>query len=128
MNPKTHIEFYKSLGHLFYAIAAIDNDIKDEEINTLKAIIESDWLTSNEASNYIFETFRQLQHIENTNTEDSFQRFIDFKNTHQTLFNKILNYKIINTAAAIANSYAKQNKSELIALAKLHIELKKEQS
>ncbi|REG87513.1 hypothetical protein [Winogradskyella sediminis] len=128
MNQKTHIEFYKSLGHLFYAIAAIDNVIKDEEINTLKAIIESDWLASNEATNYILETFIQLQHIKSTNPEDSFQRFIDFRSTHQTLFNNTLNSKIINTAAAIANSYAKQNKSELIALAKLNIELKKEQS
>lgn len=125
MNPKTHIEFYRRLGHLFYAIAATDSCVRDEEFKALETIIDEEWLPLSEDANYILETFKQLQNNEEHNPTSYFQSFINFKRSHYTLFNTTINSKIIKTASAITTSFSGQNKSELILLAKLDLELKK---
>ncbi|EPR73415.1 hypothetical protein ADIWIN_1445 [Winogradskyella psychrotolerans RS-3] len=125
MNSDTHLEFYRRLGHLFYAIAATDNGIKDEEFKILETLVYKDWLSENEDAKSILETFKHLQANEAEDSNTYFQHFVDFKRAHYALFNKTINSKILNTATAITTSFSGQNKSELILLAKLDIELKK---
>ncbi|SDH32333.1 hypothetical protein [Winogradskyella thalassocola] len=125
MNQKSHIEFYRRLGHLFFAIAATDNCVRDEEFKTLQTIIYKDWLSLNEDAKYILETFNELQSNEEHNPMTCFQRFVDFKRAHPTLFDTTISSKILKTASAITTSFSGQNKSELILLAKLDLELKK---
>ena len=54
-----------------------------------------------------------------------FNSFLTFKNAHEQLFTKDMNMLILKTARIIASSFSKVNKSELILLAKLNMELKK---
>ncbi|WP_252723839.1 hypothetical protein [Winogradskyella psychrotolerans] len=126
MERHTNIEFDQNLGQLFYAIAATDNCVKDEEIKTLERIINKDWLPINKNAASILETFKELWEDEHSNSERCFKRFVSFKRTHSELFNATLNSKILKTANAITTSFSGQNKSELIQLAKLDLELKKE--
>ncbi|WP_225034639.1 hypothetical protein [Winogradskyella sp. SM1960] len=128
MNQKTHIEFYRSLGHLFYAIAAADNRIREEELSALTTTIAKEWISLDKDAEYILEMFKQLQQSEQKTPDACFQSFVNFKRAHYALFNNTINSKILKTATAITTSFSGQNKSELILLAKLDLELKKEES
>ena len=125
MNPKTTVEFYQSLGKLFYAISAIDHSVKEEEFKCLETIIKTEWLPLNHDAILILNTFKQLQNNKTHDPHRYFQSFVDFKSTHSSLFDKTMNSKILKTASAITASFSGQNKSELILLAKLDLELKK---
>ncbi|WP_244954758.1 hypothetical protein [Winogradskyella helgolandensis] len=126
MNSKNAIEFYRSLGKLFYAFAATDNCVRPEEFKALETIINEEWLSLNNEAKYILETFKQLQSSEETDLNICFESFVDFKKAHIELFNINMNSKILKTATTITTSFSGQNKSELILLAKLDLELKKE--
>ena len=43
-----NIKFYQNLGKLFYAIAAVDKNAREEEYNKLKEIVKSEWLAVDE--------------------------------------------------------------------------------
>lgn len=126
-------EFYQNLGKLFYAIAATDNHVRDEEFKTLELIINNEWISSeNLESEFndskaitILNTFKWLQNDNEYNAEVCYNSFITFKNTHEGVFNKKINSQIIKTASKIAASFSGLNKSELMMLAKLNIEFKK---
>lgn len=59
------------------------------------------------------------------NSETCYNEFIDFKKEHPSLFTKDINSLIMKTASKIAASVADINKSELMLVARLSIELKK---
>ena len=42
--PEIENLFYQNLGKLFYAIAAADKVVREEEVNILKQIVNTDWL------------------------------------------------------------------------------------
>ncbi|MDX1278498.1 hypothetical protein [Oceanihabitans sediminis] len=121
--------FFKNLGKLFYAIAAADKNIDDMEILALKEVIESDWkamdLANHDDLKLITATFNNLKNEDNQNIDKLFSDFINFKNEEHHLFTKSINRLILHTCNAIASSFSSRNKSELILLAKLEIELKK---
>jgi len=127
------IEFYENLGKLFYAIAATDNHVRDEEFNTLEDILNNEWKSSENLigefnaskANIILNTFKWLHNDNRYNAEVCYNSFITFKNTHEDLFNKKINSQILKTASKIAASFSAQNKSELMMLARLSIEFKK---
>ncbi len=130
---KANIEFYQNLGKLFYALAAADKYVRDEEFNTLEDIINNEWKTSenllddfndNKAIT-ILNTFKWLHEDNEYDAQVCYNSFINFKRTHQAFFNKKINSLILKTAGKIAASFSGQNKSELIMLAKLNIEFKK---
>ena len=122
------IEFYQALGKLFFAVAAVDNKVLAEEYHALKKILETEWLKVNtsEDLNQILIVFKTLYKKEQYDTEKWFEEFLNFKNNNEKLFTKNIKQLILNTAYTIANSFARKNKSELIMLAKLDLELKKE--
>jgi hypothetical protein len=134
LRQKADIEFHQNLGKLFYAIAAADNHVKDEEFYALKHIINNEWKSSlenpdndfiNNGTVTIIDTFKWLRNDNEYNAEICYNSFINYKRSHEDLFNKEIKSLIIKTASKITASYSSQNKSELMMLAKLSIEFKK---
>jgi len=129
-------EFYQNLGKLFYAIAAIDNNVRVEELDKLKDLVKKDWLTANliednlkiNIEHSIINTFKWLHNDKEYNAETCYNSFITFKKEHESLFTKDVNKLILKTARDVAASFSKLNKSELMLLARLDIELKKNKS
>ena len=127
----TH-RFYQNLGKLFYAIAAIDNNVRVEELDKLKDVVKKEWLTTNlidddfkkNAEQSIINTFKWLHDDNEYNAETCYNSFLTFKKEHEPLFTDGMNTLILKTARAIAAAFSKVNKSELMLLAKLDMELK----
>ena len=130
LNPKqnTNIEFYQCLGKLFYAIAAADNCIRDEELEKLEEVLEEEWIvldnfnTTDKA--LIINTFKWLRTDNEYDSEVCYNSFLSFKKGHEEFFNSAMKSLILKTAGKIASSFSRENKSELIMLAKLSIEFK----
>jgi len=128
-----HHKFYQNLGKLFYAIAAIDNKVRVEELNKLKETVKKEWLATNlieedektNAEHSIINTFKWLHNDNEYNAEACYNSFLAFKNDHESLFTNDIKTLILKTARAVAASFSKVNKAELILLAKLNMELKK---
>jgi len=115
-----------ALGKLFYAIAMADNKISPEEIAILKVSILPNWKLVNssepdfDGQHIILSIFTQLEH-ENAKSPKCFADFKAFYQKHKALFHIELKQLIWHTVQAIASSYARKNKSELVLLAKLKI-------
>ena len=116
--------FYQNLGKLFYAIAIADGKIETNEIITLIDTVTTEW-SSNENAFLIVDVFNWLDTDKEYTSDICFDSFVDFKNANKELFTETVKQKILNTAIIIASSFSKTNKSELMLLAKLEIELKK---
>ena len=135
MNSNQNIahQFYQNLGKVFYAIAAADNSVKEEEFKTLQRLIIKDYSNTdfiglnnnNEEVHIVIETFNWLRNDKEYNAEDCYKSFVNFKKQNESIFTENVNKLILKTAGKIAASFSKTNKSELIMLAKLNIELKK---
>jgi len=132
IKKKLFRQFYQNLGKLFYAIAAVDNNVRDEELDKLKKVVKKEWLTTNliddrlkiNIEDSIINTFKWLHDDNEYNAETCYNSFLNFKKEHERLFTNEINTLILKTARAIAVSFSKVNKSELIMLAKLDMELK----
>lgn len=129
----TIIAFYQNLGNLFYAIAAADNKVREAEVSVLKEIVKKKW-TKIDAVEDDFHTdaafqieivFDWLNTQEKFSSTACYNEFIDFEKEHPSLFTSAIKELILETAHKIASSFAGLNKSELMILAKLSIELKK---
>lgn len=121
--------FFKNVGSLFYAIAAADKKVESNEILVLKNSITTQWLSvslfDTDALQEITNTFNRLHKENKQDPEVLYQDFIRYKNKKKHLFTSTVTNLILQTANAIASSFSGRNKSELIMLAKLEIELKK---
>jgi hypothetical protein len=130
---KMTLKFYQNLGKLFYAIADSDKQVHEFEINKLKTIVKKQWLDvdtivdgyNTDAAYHIEIVFDWLNKEDHLNAKSCFDDFINYKNEQPHLFTNEVKKLILKTANAIATSFAGLNKSELIMLAKLDLELKK---
>lgn len=127
-NPGFAQKFYQNLGKLFYAIAASDKLVKKEEIDTLKGIVEQEWVKIDDYQDeFGTDSAYQIEIIFGWLEENqpdaflSFEEFSDFKKEHEKFFTDKINKLIWKTADAIAASFAGKNKSELIMLSKLKL-------
>lgn len=126
------LEFYQNIGKLFYAIAATDKKVHPREFSKLKELVKEKWLdvdlTENDdsidAAQHIEIVFDRLNN-QALDTETCFEDFLTYKKNHPSLFTADVKMLIMKTANGIATSFSGLNKSELIMLAKLDIELKK---
>lgn len=133
-NKHLTLKFYQNLGKLFYAIAAVDGKVDKAEINKLKELITKDWLAiddrkdpfGKDAAYQIEIVFDWLTNDNEYNVKACYDDFVTFKIDQNHLFTKKIKQLILKTANAIAESFSGKNKSELILLAKLNIELNKE--
>lgn len=130
------LKFYQNLGKLFYAMAAADNKVREAEMNKLKELVKKEWLDVDDIEDkfgtdaayqieIVFDWLSQLQDVE-LNIKDCYDDFITYKEEQKHLFTKNVNQLILKTANAIAESFSGKNKSELMFLTKLNIELNKE--
>lgn len=119
-------KLYQNLGKLFYAVAASDKVVREEEKKTLKNIVKEDWLKvddfkdeyGSDAAYYIEIIFDWLDE----NQPPAFNAFDDFKNfkkENEELFTPAIKKLIWKTADQIASSFSGKNKSELIMLSQL---------
>ncbi len=125
---KPELIFYQKVGELFYAIAAADKVVKKEEYDRLCELVLSHWKNS-EISRDIFGTnaayqieiiFQWFDH-EQADAKECYEGFKDYFESHPKLFTKERKQLILETAHAIANSFAGKNKAELMTLAKLKL-------
>ncbi len=133
MKPSEDVinRFYQSTGKLFYAIAAVDKVVREEEYEKLIEIIKSDWLDLEDTEDrYGTDAAFQIEFIFEW-LEDScpepyncYEEFVDFKRDHEYVFTKEIRQLIWKTAYEIASAFNKRNKSELAMLSKLALELK----
>ncbi|MEW4922647.1 hypothetical protein [Algibacter sp. 2305UL17-15] len=127
------LKFYQNIGKLFYAIAAIDNVPQKEESDVLKDIIKKKWVKlapiedgyCTDAANQIEIIFDWLNNENKPCAQSCFRDFVSFKNEQNHLFSFKTKKKILKTAHAITKSFSGEDKSELMLLAKLDIELRK---
>jgi len=130
---KESIKFYQNLGKLFYAIAAVDNIVRDEEINKLKELVKNEWIAEDDSYDMfnidteplIIDTFNWLYIDQEYDAETCFNSFIEYKIKNEHLFTDTIKLLIMRTAGRIASSFSGLNKSELVMLARLNIEFKK---
>lgn len=133
MKPSEDVmnRFYQSTGKLFYAIAAVDKNVREEEYEKLVEIIKSDWLPLEDTEdNFGTDAAFQIEFIfdwlEDSCPEpyDCYYEFVDFKRSHEYVFTDEIRQLIWKTAYEVASAFNKRNKSELAMLSKLALELK----
>ena len=116
-------KFYQNLGKLFYAVASIDGNVEDIEIETLKQRVEAEWRTEKEAS-MIMDMFDWLHKDQEYDANTCFKSFLNYMASHKALFTASRKASILKTASTIAHSFSRNNKSELILLAQLNLAFK----
>lgn len=129
-NIKTTEAFYHNLGKLFYSIAAADKKVHEEEFKTLRSFIEKYWLDYDDLEDifesdaaYLIEVvFEGVDFFQET-PANMYDDFLIYKQEQPQLFTKEVNQLILETARAIAHSFSGVNKSELIILHQLEMEL-----
>ncbi len=123
--PNINTELFEHLGKLFYAVAAVDRDLHEDETERLKSEIEKFWKPQfSEApysmAYYIWHAFERARSSETT-AEEAYGEFITYYNDSTEEFPEEIKILVLDTANAIAAAYAEKNKSELILLAKLRL-------
>lgn len=118
--------FYRNLGKLFYAIAAADKVVREDEINSLKEIVKSEWLRVDDVEDdFGSDSAFQIEIVfdwlveQDLPAAECFSDFEFFINEHDNLFTSSIKKLIWKTANSIASAFSGKNKSELIMLAKL---------
>lgn len=119
-------KLYENLGKLFYAIAAVDDIIHKEEIDTLKKIVERDWVRvddhhdefGTDAAYFIEIIFDWLEENQPP-AYQAFYEFKEFKEENEKLFTLRIKKLIWKTALSIAESFGERNTDEQTMLSKL---------
>ncbi|WP_178988323.1 hypothetical protein [Winogradskyella schleiferi] len=130
---KMTLKFYQNLGKLFYAIAATDGTVKPIEIKKLKTFVKENWLDVDDiedvfgvdAAYQIEAVFDWLNYDKEIDINACYNDFVSYKNAQSHLFTEEVKKLILKTGTAIAYAFSGINKSELILMAKLNMELKK---
>jgi len=132
-SQETLTSFYQHLGKLFYAVAAVDKNIQKAEVEKLKAIVKKEWVPNEKnLDEFGVDSAYQIEivfdwFVENELTEaisyEIFNEFKAFRKEHISLFTKSTNDLILKTGHAIGASFNGLNKSELVFLTKLQLEL-----
>ncbi|MDT7831028.1 hypothetical protein RQM59_01480 [Flavobacteriaceae bacterium S356] len=124
MNPWTTCchSFYCNVAKVFYAIAYIDGEIRDEEYTSFKEALKKEWVEKHKGRREVvdeivarFEALKKEKRI----AVDCFQEFVAYKKEHEKLFTNPMRSTIWELACSIADVVNKKNKSELILLAHL---------
>lgn len=125
-SPEVVKKFYQNLGKLFYAVAATDNVVRQEEIAALKELVEKEWVhldafTDEYGTDAAYQIEILFDWLEENQplAESAFQDFKNFKMENQDLFDSEMKNLIMRTADKIADAFAGKNKSELVMLSKL---------
>jgi len=131
-NKGRNVYFYHSLGKLFYAVAAADKVVRDQEFEQLKSCVVKYWLDLDDVEDvfnsdaaYLIEIVFDGILAFDLDSEEMYQAFLDFYREQNHFFTPDVKSLILKTAREIASSFAGVNKSELMLIARLQIELHK---
>lgn len=124
---ETSVTFYQELGKIFYAIAAVDGQVRKEEMEALRAIVRSEWIDLDQKfdefgtdSAYqieiVFDWFDDQNLLDTAKVLENLEAF---KRDHPSLFTQHVKFLILKTAHLIASSFHGNNKSELLMLSRL---------
>lgn len=127
-----NVHFYYSLGKLFYAIAFVDKQVRDEEFSKLQLCILDYWLDLDDLEDtfgsdaaYLIEiVFEGVEAFEE-DAQDMYEEFVSYYRELRHFFTPEVKSIILKTGLAIAHSFAGINKSELVMLGNLELELSK---
>ncbi|MGB5818968.1 MAG: hypothetical protein WBG90_05745 [Saonia sp.] len=116
------------MGNLFYAVAMADKSIHVKELETLKRLVRERWLDvdtiedeyGTDAAFQIETVFDWLLEYEKDGNT-CYEKFVRFYKDQGEKFTPAVKKLTLDTADAIADSFARKNKSELILLAKLKL-------
>jgi len=124
------IGFSKNLARIFYALAAADKRVHEAEMRTLKNLIRTAWpkllkkkneLQSDQLYQIELEFDRLVE--ESSDPNNCFDEFVYFMKENREQFSQEIKELIWETANAIVHSFSGKNKSELILLTKLKMNL-----
>ncbi len=124
----TYEDLYADLGFLFYSIAASDGKVSPPEMDKLKQLVKDQWMPlessrdelGTDAAHYIDISFDYALE-EGMDADVAYDRFADYFRQNKTQFDPSLRRMIFETAAAIAGSFAGNNKTELVRLGQLEL-------
>lgn len=129
--PKIQVLFYQNLGKVFYAIAAADKMVHQDEVEMVKKIVNTDWLTfDGEKTNKELEAMRQIKITfydlvnKSANAKTCLDEFEVYKKSKEYLFDDEVKKLIWKTTNEISAAFSSKNKSELIVLTSLGLILK----
>lgn len=133
LDEHTTYRFFQNLGKLFFAFASVDNNVREEEAEAVKQLVRRYWLneefintsSKSDAEAAVLNTFNWLCKDNDYNAEACYKSFINFKKQNESFFTDAINSLILKTVGEITASFSGQNKSEIILLAKLSIDLNK---
>ncbi len=118
-------KLFEQLGKVFYNVAMADKTLQEAETQQLKKEIDNYWKPEYpknpyHIAYYIWHAFERCNR-EGRDAEASFKEFATYYKNNPGQFSNTTKDLILNTANAIAASFADKNKSELIYLAKLQL-------
>ncbi|MBK9737502.1 MAG: hypothetical protein IPO92_22135 [Saprospiraceae bacterium] len=126
IDPELQALFYQNIGKVFYAIAAADDKIHNEEVHQLRQLVNTEWLKLNGNKNKKdIDTMRQIKIVffqlarQKRDPHECLMEFKSFMSDNKYLFTEPVKQLIWNTARSIASSFSGNNKSELVLLAVL---------
>jgi hypothetical protein len=133
-DSRTSRIFYQELSKLFYAMAAVDGTIREEELDVLKKIVKKQWYAiEHTLDEYrtdlvycILITFDWLRENQ-WNMKNVIAQFSTYKKDHEALFTPAVNALILKTSYAIASAFARRNKSEMVLFSQIEAVLRQKQ-
>jgi hypothetical protein len=127
MNQKL---FYKELGCLMYALAAVDGAVKPKEMTTLKRIVHDQLVPFEPGSDkygtdnaFITEFEFDVLADQVADPQDCFDSFVAYISQHRKEVTPQRRELIYSMADAVASAFHGVNKKELVLLNELHREL-----
>ncbi len=121
-------EHLKKVGQLFYAIAICDGNLHEQELITMQETLteykEALLTASSSKESSKICTAEEIITKAREETKDSWAHFTEFKKyyeAHRDEFGKKLKNHILTGINKLAASYSKQNKSEIVLLAKTRL-------
>jgi len=118
-------ELTKQIANIFFAVAKADKKLSFEEYVKISEVLDKKWKhVVNIDIKLLKEHFNDLQK-KNEPASECFDNFVKFLGKNPTIFTAELKALILSSANAIAHASSKLNKSELVYIAKLDLEMKK---
>ncbi|MCB9251744.1 MAG: hypothetical protein H6605_04715 [Flavobacteriales bacterium] len=114
-----YILFYQHLANVFYALAASDKKVREEELLELKKIIRTDWVKVEDSHDefgtdlaYHIEIVFEWLMENDWNNEQILEDFRKFKESNSELFTDDIKQLILTTSNNIAGAFFGINKAE----------------
>lgn len=128
--PDPEITFFRVVGKLCYAVAAVDGNVHPNEFDRLKSVVTEHWAPVEEAEDpfhsravYQMEVIFDWLQENPQPAQECLDEFLDYLDRYPSMFTLERRTLIARTADAIAASFSGRNKSELIILTRINLAL-----